>query len=258
MIGLQNTGSGHCTLPIRPPACKNAAESLQDLLAGRMSQARPQRFVSHALISNLLSPRIHFLYQLRPLGDTLLPSLAMLRRHILHEKLSIHRLHPEILPRIPYHLPRKIHLICATHPSLYFRNSLMSHPGVRAHVDFKNAERSLAFFGRSGPVPLHVVFPCRPLLPAQTELFHQNAVRIVTPELDAGPEEWVLLPQPLPSLVKLGVTRDFPESEAEPIPRSLPQFLSTTATLPLSILLTSRASSSAQVYGGPAQTRKSL
>ena len=145
-------------------------------------------------------------------------------------KSSIYQFHPEIPSRIAYHLPLKIYLICATHISSCFPDSLMSHPGVWAHVDFKNAERPLTFFEGLISAPLHINMSHHsPLLPAQTEPLRRNAMHIVTLELDAGPEEWELFLQPMPSLVKFEMTRDLPEGETERTLRSPPFITSLSA-----------------------------
>jgi len=145
-------------------------------------------------------------------------SLAMLRRHINHQKPSIYRLHPEILPSITHHLESGLDLVHATHVSYYWRSTLLSHPGLWAHLDFKDTERALTFLERLKSVSLHINLTNDN--PPLVEPLRPHATRIATLGLFDRPDQRVLLSQPMPTLRQLEIT-NYIYHDDDDLPRTL-------------------------------------
>ena len=88
--------------------------------------------------------------------NELLLALAMLRRHINPLQSPTYRLPSELLPLVASHLESDIDLVCATHVSHHWRDTLHSHPSLWSHLDFEDAGRALVFLEKSKSTPLHV------------------------------------------------------------------------------------------------------
>ena len=134
--------------------------------------------------------------------------LVMLRRHINPLQSPAYRLPSELLPLVATHFERDADLVCATHTSHHWRNTLQSHPSLWSHLDFEDSERALEFLERSKSEPLHVTLVHGSQRSPLIEPLRPHTTRIVTLSLfDCAPQR-ELLSQSMPSLRRLEIFGD--------------------------------------------------
>ena len=137
-------------------------------------------------------------------------TLAMLRRHINPLESPLYRLPPDLFPEVASQLASETDLVNATHVSYHLRNTLLSHPSLWSHIDFRDETRARAFFERSGRTPLHVDMFIDTTRTAglSTEL-HQQSERIATLKLPYWSVQKAFLSVPLPSLRRLDISYQY-------------------------------------------------
>ncbi|KAF9783301.1 hypothetical protein BJ322DRAFT_144978 [Thelephora terrestris] len=131
-----------------------------------------------------------------------------------------HRLPPEILTKVAYHLVHDKSLVSATHVCRYWRYTLLSSPLLWSHIEYENEGRALAFLERSKPAPLSISFG---RFSTTSEMFKESLMTITdrlialrggyTPFLDR------FLTQPLPLLQDLDLfdsVTDRPKAKSTP------------------------------------------
>ena len=130
----------------------------------------------------------------------------MLRRHVNPLVSPLYRLPPDLFPEVASHLTNETDLINATHVSFHLRNTLLTHPSLWSHLNFKHEKRARAFFERSGRTSLHVDMVKNNdwALGSLTEL-RQQSRRITALKLRRWPIQKRFLSESLPSLRRLEI-----------------------------------------------------
>ena len=148
-------------------------------------------------------------------------TVALLRRLINHHDSWIHRLPPEILAAMAFHLEDNTSLVAATHVCHTWRTTLLSYPRLWSHLDFENEEPALVFLERSKSSSLSVDLAAAEG-PSEIvrELLDEIATRVITLWAEDGPFLDELLARPLPELEALEIanSREFPLRELTYLP----------------------------------------
>ena len=145
-------------------------------------------------------------FQMKALEDDMCVTLAMLRRHINPLGSPLYRLPPALFPEVASHLTSEADLVNVTHVSYHLRNTLLPHPSLWSHLNFKHEMRARAFFERSGRTPLHIDMPrnAERTVSSLAEL-RQQSKRIATLKLRHWSIQKKFLSEPLPSLRRLEI-----------------------------------------------------
>ena len=157
-----------------------------------------------------VSSRPHTHFQIKALVDDVHLALTMLRRHVNLLGSPLYRLPPDLFPKVASHLTSETDLVNATHVSYHLRNTLLSHPSLWSHLNFKHEMRARAFLERSGQTPLHIDirgWDTNRLAGSLAEPCQQSK-RIVALKLRDWSIRKVFLSEPLPSLKKLQIFGD--------------------------------------------------